>query len=136
MISTGTRVLGGVTVGVINNNTNCNLAGYTVQNAPPFTASIGFVYAFENRLGAWAISANDHYNSRYAKVNDDSIYDNSHHLIDVSVGWTAPSKRYDVNLWAKNLTNEYVYIAGQISQSFAIVPGALRTFGATFGVHL
>ncbi len=125
-----------VTVGSVINTTPANLAGFTPQNAPPFTASIGFVYAFDTAAGTWSLSANDHYNSRYAKTNDDSIYDNSHNLVDLSLGWTATNKRYDVNLWVKNLGDEYVYAVGQISNNFTIVPGAPRTFGATIGVHL
>ena len=130
------RVLpNGVIVGTVVNTTPFNLAGFTPQNAPEFSASIGFVYTYETPVGPFAFSANDHYTSSTSKTNDDSVIDPHHHIVDLSLGWTAANKRYDVSLWVKNLGNEYTYAAGQISNNFVVIPGPPRQFGATVGAH-
>ena len=129
------KVVNGITVGSVINTTPFNLAGYTPQNAPQFSASIGFVYAYNTPAGVFSFAANDHYTSTTAKTNDDSVLDAPHHIVDLSLGWTALSKRYDASLWVKNLGNEYTYAAGQIGANFVVVPGPPRTFGGTVGVH-
>ncbi|WP_368039981.1 TonB-dependent receptor domain-containing protein [Sphingomonas bacterium] len=129
------RVINGITVGSVVNTTPFNLAGFTPQNAPEFSASIGFVYSYDTRLGAFSFSANDHYTSSTSRTNDDSVIDPPHHIVDLSLGRTSASKRYDASLWVKNLGDEYTFAAGQISTNFVVVPGAPRTFGGTVGVH-
>lgn len=127
--------MNGVTVGA-NVTTICNLAGYDVPFAAPFSGALGLVYTLNTPAGKFALSANDHYNSRYSMVADGSMWQNSHHLIDMSLNWTSPSKRYDVNLFVRNLTKQYTYAVATESSNFTVVPGAPRTFGATLGVHL
>ncbi len=130
------RVLpNGTVVGTVVNTTPFNLAGFTPQNAPEFSASLSFSYTYEMPFGWLSFSANDHYTSSTSKTNDDSVIDPPHHIVDLSLGWTGPNKFLDVSLWVKNLGNEYTYAAGQISNNFVVVPGPPRTFGGTVGVH-
>lgn len=56
-------------------------------------------------------------------------------LVDASIGWTAPTRRFDVQFWVKNLTDAYYYTGTQASTNYASLPGAPRTFGATLGFH-
>ena len=114
---------------------NQNLTGYRLPLASPFSATFGLVYNVETSVGSFTFSANDHYNQSYPLVADSSIYNGAHNLVDLSVGWTDLGKRYDVQLWVKNLTKEYPLVVGFATTSFAIVPGPPRTFGATLGVH-
>ena len=134
-VTPGTAVVNGVTVGKAT-TVACNLAGNAVPFAAPFSASIGLVYTLDTAHGKFAFSANDHYNSRYSMVADGSMWQNAHHVVDTSLNWTDPSKRYDVNLFVRNLTKQYVYAVATESSNFTIVPGAPRTFGVTFGVHI
>ena len=83
------RIVNGVLAGSVINTTPFNLAGYTPQNAPEFSASIGFVYAYDTSVGAFSFSANDHYTSTTSKTNDDSVLDPPHHIVDLSLGWAA-----------------------------------------------
>ena len=132
--SPGTRTVNGVLVGVVTSVT-CNLAGYKVAQAAPFSGTIGASYSLDTPSGVFTLSANDHYTSRYPGIQDASIYQERHHLVDASLNWVAPNKRYDVNLFVRNLTKAYVYAAFSGASSYAIVPGAPRTFGGTVGFH-
>ena len=131
----GTRTVNGVLVGSPTITQNVNLAGYAVPHAVPFSASFGFSYKVDTSLGAFSFSGNDHYNSPYSMVTDNSVRQNRHHVLDASLNWTSADKRFDVDLFVRNLTKQYVYAVGQTSTNFTIVPGAPQTFGAIFGVH-
>ena len=130
----GTKVVNGVTVGVVT-TVPCNLAGFRPIYAPLFSGSIGAVYRFDTPVGTWTMSANNHYNHSYSLAADASVVNGAHNVVDASLGWTARSKRFDANLWVRNLTNEYVYNVGIAGSTLSIVPGAPRTFGATVGAH-
>ena len=116
-------------------STICNLAGYDVQQAPPFSTTYGASYSLDTSHGVFTLSANDHFNVRYSIIQDGAVYQHAHHLVDMSLNWVAPNKRFDVNLFVRNLAKAYVYAAVSEATSYAIVPGAPRTFGATAGVH-
>ena len=131
----GTKIVNGVTVGSPTILQNQNLAGYDVPQGVPFSASLGFVYKIDTSAGQFSLSGNDHYNSPYTLVLDSSVRQNRHHVLDASLNWMSPAKRYEVNLFVRNLTKQYVYAVGQVSTNFTIVPGAPRTFGGTLGVH-
>ena len=131
----GTKIVNGVTVGSPTILQNQNLAGYDVPQGVPFSASLGFVYKIDTSAGQFSLSGNDHYNSPYTLVLDSSVRQNRHHVLDASLNWLSPAKRYEVNLFVRNLTKQYVYAVGQVSTNFTIVPGAPRTFGGTLGVH-
>jgi outer membrane receptor protein involved in Fe transport len=68
-------------------------------------------------------------------ASDNSIRQGQHTLVDMSLNWTSVDKHYDVNLFVRNLTNQYTYAAALVSSNFAVVPGAPRTFGVTLGYH-
>ncbi len=129
------KVVNGVTVGTVVNTTPFNLAGFTPQNAPELSATLGFTYAYDTPIGPFSFSANDHHTSSTSKTNDDSVIDPPHDIVDLSLGWTSVGKRYDASLWVKNLGNDYTFAAGQIGTNFVVVPGPPRTFGGTVGVH-
>ncbi|WP_174285036.1 TonB-dependent receptor [Sphingomonas bacterium] len=114
---------------------NYNLAGFDVPFAAPVSASLGATYTFDTARGTFSLSANDHYNSPYSMTVDGSIRQGRHDLVDLSLNWTAPDKRYDVNLFVRNLTDQYTYAAAVVSSNFAVVPGAPRTFGGSLGFH-
>ena len=131
----GTKTVNGVLVGSPTILQNQNLAGYDAPFAPRFSATIGFAYKMPTAAGEFTLSGNDHYNSPYSMVFDNSVRQNRHHVLDASLNWLSPNKHYEVNLFVRNLTKQYVYAVGQVSTNFVIVPGAPRTFGGSLGVH-
>ena len=130
-----TRVVGGLTVGAPI-TAICNLAGRQLPYAPSVSGSVGFIYNLDTRIGAWALVGNDHFSSAYPLVADGSIREGEHHIIDASLTWTAPDKRFDVQLFVRNLTNQYTFTAGLVTSVFYVSPGAPRTYGITIGAHL
>ncbi|WP_293882050.1 TonB-dependent receptor [Sphingomonas sp.] len=131
----GTRVVGGVTIGAPVSRT-CNFAGNRVAYAPPFSGSIGVTYKLETPTrGDFTFNVNDRYNSPYPLSGDNYMIQQSHHLVDASIGWVAPAGHFDAQLFVRNLTNQYVYATGLVSNSFQVTPGAPRTYGATIGYH-
>ena len=135
----GVRVVtvGGTTytLGVPITATNINLAGFTVYNTPPITFSISAVYKVETAYGNFALTANEHYSSPYPLSPDNTLKERADNLVDASLLWTAPSKRYDVQLYVRNLFDRYTFINGIETNSFAVVFGTPRVFGITLGVH-
>ena len=113
----------------------CNLAGNRIAYSPPISANIGLAYKVDTAAGLLSFNVNDHYTARRPMWPDNSISDPAHNLVDASVLGTAPDKHYDLQLYVRNLTNEYTFVGGQASNSFEVVPGPPRTYGFTFGYH-
>ena len=116
-------------------NTPANLAGLDVAQAQPITFSVGATYKKETSYGVFALTGNEHYNSRYPLVPDNAIHAGAYNLVDAALLWTAPNKHYDVQLYVRNLLNQYTIINALESNSYEVTPGAPRIFGVTFGVH-
>ena len=125
-----TKVVNGMVLGAPI-SVACNLAGFTTPDSPPASGTVGFVYKIDTAVGSWALSGSDHFNSRYPLAADGSIQQPPHNIVNASLSWTAARSDFDVQLFVRNLTNEYVYANGGTT----IVPGAPRTFGVTVGYH-
>ena len=129
-----TKVVDGETIGAPK-SVVCNLAGYRVAYSPPISANLGFTYKYDAAFALFALNFNNHYTAGYPLFADDSISERAKNLIDASLMATAPDKRYNVQVYVRNLTNQYTFTNGLTSNSFEVVPGAPRTFGVTFGYH-
>ena len=116
-------------------NTPANLAGRNVAQAQPITFSVSATYKKDTPYGVFSITGNEHYNARYPLVPDDAIHAGAYNLVDAALLWTAPSKRYDVQLYVRNLLNQYTIINALESTSYEVTPGAPRIFGLTLGFH-
>lgn len=67
---------------------------------------------------------------RFDYLSDDTISQASN-LVDGRVAWTSPSKKYEIAVWAKNLTND-----AYVNHSYIVGPGVIGTWGAprTYGI--
>lgn len=129
------NIVNGVLVGTVI-TVPCNLAGYRVAFAAPFSASLGLTYSLDTAHGRFAFNVTDRYVDRYPLTPDNTIKAPAANTVDASITWTAPDTHYDVQLYGQNLTDTYTYVAGyEAASSFAIVPGAPRVYGVTFGFH-
>jgi iron complex outermembrane receptor protein len=114
----------------------CDLSGYNVALAAPFSGSLGFVYKLDTSAGVFALGANYHYEARHSLTPDAAIYAPASNVFDSNLTWTSTDKHYDVHLFVKNLTNEYRYVNAAVSaNAFSFIPGAPRTFGISVGFH-
>ena len=116
-------------------NTPANLAGRDVAYAQPITFSVGATYKKETPYGVFALTGNEHYNSRYPVSPDNAIHGTAANLVDAALLWTTPDKHYDVQLYVRNLLNKYTIINGLESNSYEVTPGPPRIYGLTLGVH-
>ncbi len=139
----GTRVTTGflngvaasVTVGA-NVSSVCNQKGNTVAYAPPFSASLGVTYKLETAsAGDFTFNINDRHNSRYFLSGDNYTRQNRHEIIDASIAWLSPNGHIDAQVFARNLTDRYVYATSIVAANFLVVPGAPRTYGIQLGYH-
>lgn len=130
------RVVGGSVLGGFNGVT-CDLSGRRLIQSPEISFNIGFNYTIETGAGDITLAANDSYKSSYVFVADGSIGNDSYHLVNASLTWASPDKKYDVQLYAKNLTDTYYYTGGAaaVGGNQLYSAGAPRTYGVQFGVH-
>lgn len=124
-------VLGGVTASA------CDLSGYAMPNAPKFSSSLGFKYSVDTAGGPLVLTANDQYRSDYPFVADGSLQNKAYHVVNASATWTPPNDHFDIQLYAKNLTNSYYATGatGGVVGSNVMYPGAPRTVGITLSYH-
>ena len=124
--------------GGLNLVAGCNLSGNQMVFAPPRTFDVSATYTIPSSLGEWDLSTLYTYSSRYYFTPDNTIYSPSRGLVNAAVQWIAPSKRWDIRVWGKNLGNKQYYTYEQVS-SFAAYSqgtGAPLTYGVSLGVHL
>ncbi len=116
-------------------NTPANLAGRDVAFAQPIVFSLGATYKRDTPYGVFAITGNEHYNARYPLTPDNVIHAGAYNLVDSAVIWTTPNKHYDVQVYVRNLLNQYTFINAMETSAYEVTPGAPRIFGVTFGAH-
>ena len=130
------RVIGGAVLGGYA-AAPCDLSGAKLIQSPDFSFNIGGTYTVQSPVGDFTLAANDSYKSSYVFVADGSIANAPYHLVNTSLTWMPPSGRYEVQLFAKNLTNSYYYVGGAagVAGNQLYTSGAPRTYGVQFGVH-
>ncbi len=111
-----------------------DFSGLPLRQAPENTYALTADYALQTRIGA--IDFRVQYNHVDENHHDFSTLDetvtNDHDLVDARVAWTSNDGKYNVALWAKNLTDEAFS-----SHAFRIGPGSIavwndpRTVGVT-----
>ncbi len=113
-----------------------NATGNDLPYAPHYTANIGGDYAIPTELGNFTVNANYAYTDALYVNADNLVKLPPYGLVSASVKWTAPSGRYDVRLWGKNLGNDhyYSYVTEQ-QVGVTASPAEPRTFGVVFGTH-
>lgn len=114
----------------------CDLSGRRVALSSPFSATIGFTYNLETSSGTWEVGANLKHDARRPLTFDGAVYAPASDLIDANLTWTSPNERFDVSVFARNLTNQFNYVNAFVSQgNLTFIPGEPRTYGLTVGFH-
>jgi iron complex outermembrane receptor protein len=118
-----------------------DLTGNRTRMSPKWSISVHPSYAFAlNNSGSLTLSANAIYKSKqfHSEFNDDRMASDAYTLVDANILYTSPGERYTVNLWAKNLTDEFVWAGSYAVASTRTIGGTLlppRTYGVTAGVR-
>ena len=73
------------------------------------------------------------YNDGFYWFADNRLETPAYTIVNAQVAWTSPDEKYGVRLWAKNLTDEYYYVArlSRAGIGDSQVPAAPMTFGVT-----
>jgi iron complex outermembrane receptor protein len=116
----------------------CNASGLDMIRAPHYGAFFAADYVVPTTLGDFALNANESYTDSFYWFPDESMRQPVVSLLNASIQWTNPSRRYDLRLWGANLTGAEYYSFGSetiaYGQQFSTAPP--RTFGITAGMRL
>lgn len=114
----------------------CDLSGERMVRAPKFAGNIGVSYRHDLANGGdLTFAVNDSYNSGFAFEITQKIKQEAYHWVTASAKWRSADDRYWVQLWGKNLADEYVVVYATRPSSDTYSPGAPRTYGVTLGVN-
>ena len=118
-----------------------DLSGNTTRMSPEWTATIRPSYEFSlGNSGTLGLAANAIYKSKqyHAEFNDERMSSGDYTIVDANLLYTSPGERYTVNLWGKNLTDEFVWAGSYAVASTRTIGGTLlppRTYGLTMSVR-
>jgi iron complex outermembrane receptor protein len=117
-----------------------DLSGNTTRMSPEWSASLHPAYEFTLGGGATlGLAANAIYKGKqfHSEFNDDRLSSEAYTIVDANILFTSPDERYTINLWGKNLTDEFVWAGSYVVASTRTIGGTLlppRTYGVTMGV--
>jgi iron complex outermembrane receptor protein len=109
--------------------------------SPEWTATIRPSYEFSlGDRGTLGLAANAIYKSKqyHAEFNDERMSSGDYTIFDANLLYTSPGEQYTVNLWGKNLTDEFVWAGSYAVASTRTIGGTLlppRTYGLTVSVN-
>jgi iron complex outermembrane receptor protein len=116
--------------------TTGDASGKRLQNVPDWTSSLGASYKLPTSVGEVTYSANYYHNDGWPADPDNRVAQESYSLLDGSITWLSPGRKFSASLWGRNLTDEF-YFQQLGASNFADngVQAAARTYGLNFGVH-
>jgi iron complex outermembrane receptor protein len=88
-----------------------NEAGNNTAFTPPVTADLNVSYRIDTRFGAVEPTVSIVYNDGFDWQPDNRLRQPSYTLLNSSVRFTDNSGKYDLRLWAKNLTDAAYYVS-------------------------
>jgi iron complex outermembrane recepter protein len=121
-----------------NGTYTCNASGLDMIRAPHFGANFAADYVIPSSVGDFDLNANVSYTDSFYWFPDESLKQPVVNLLNASVKWTNPSRRYDLRLWGANPSGAEYYSFGSeaIAYGQQFSPAPPRTFGITAGMHL
>jgi iron complex outermembrane receptor protein len=117
-----------------------DLTGNRTRMSPEWSFSVHPTYDLALNNGATlTLAANAIYKGKqfHTEFNDDRLASDAYTLVDANILYTSPGDRYTLNLWGKNLTDEFVWAGSYAVASTRTIGGTLlppRTYGVTAGV--
>jgi len=116
----------------------CSLAGNETANTVPFSSNLALVYTIPLDVGlfdlglSWA-HGGDYYMEPH---NTDFVKQKTTDIINTSIKWTSLDDKFNVRLWAKNITDEeyWSYLAYSATSGPKGAQAEPRTYGVTLGM--
>jgi len=121
--------------------TNWNLKGNKTPNSPPFSSTLTGDYTIPSTVGSFNLSASWNYTGNYFFQPDNgqgqippsspaNAKQGTLNLFNASFSWQSNDGGWNVNLWARNLSNvHYVAFGFETSPATQITGAPPRTFG-------
>lgn len=128
------RPIGGAVLGG-NVSTSCDRSGTRMIRAPKFAGTFGFIFRQPTDVGDLSLAVSDTYTSDFFYEPSNRVRQDAYHNVSASLTWESPDRKYDVQLWMKNLLDEFYYSALFEGANDTYSPGEPRSYGVRFGVH-
>lgn len=114
-----------------------DLSGNKTLITPPVTGDLNVSYKWSTAKGDVQPSVTVVYNNGFFWQADNRLRQPAYTLLNASLLWTDPTGRYDIRLWAKNLTDSVYYVArlGAAGLGDVQEQAAPRTYGVTLSAH-
>ena len=128
------RVTGPLTGG----NAACfgDLSGNRTSRAPKFTMTFTATYTLPTDMGDFALNGSLYHNSGFFWEPDNRFAQPRYDLVNATLSWLSPDKKYEVKLYGRNLLNEYYYsYFSESSRGDSGSPEMPRNWGAAVSVH-
>jgi iron complex outermembrane recepter protein len=108
-----------------------NAAGDPLPYAPRYSGNVGLSYTVPAPIGDFILSPTVAYTSAYPFTTDSAFEINRIIMVNAQLEWDSRALQgFGVQLWGKNLANEYYYVSPvESSGGWYGVPGTPRTFG-------
>jgi iron complex outermembrane recepter protein len=112
---------------------NQDLSGKQTARSPKWTTNFGIDYSIPLTAGIIDLAGKYYYNRGFYWDPANQLAQPSYQLVSASVGWKAPSGRWEATLWGNNLLNNFYYSFATVSTfGFQTSPAEPRTYGVTF----
>ncbi len=119
-----------------NSTCTVDLSGNRTSRAPVFTLSIGATVTVPTSAGDISLNASLYHNPGFFWEADNRYRQPEYNLVNGTITWTSPDKKFDVRVYGKNLLNEYYYsFLSTSTLRDAASPEMPRTYGVAVGVH-
>jgi iron complex outermembrane receptor protein len=115
-----------------------NAGGKRMPFAPVVSGNVSANYKLVTPVGNFSTAATLAYNGGFYGDPGNGYFESPYYLLNMSETWSSANGRYDVGIWGKNLADKYYDASINPLSPVAYVgnPGAPRTFGIRFGVHM
>ncbi len=111
-------------------------SGKKLQNTPAHTVNLSGNYTIPSEIGSFIVGAAYYINSGYYSEPENRLRQPAFSVLDATLTWRSPNKRFDIQVAGKNLTNKAY--ASQLNASGTgdnRQTAAPRTVKVTAGVH-
>lgn len=113
-----------------------DLSGNRTPRAPKFTASTSVTYTMPTDIGDISGNVSLYHNAGFFWESDNRFRQPRYNLLNASIGWTSPDKKFEARIYARNLLDEYYYsYFSETSTRDAGSPEMPRNFGGSLSVH-
>ena len=111
-------------------------SGNATVQTPKWVATAAVLYTVPTSTGDVSIAASYKYNGSFFWDAQELMKQKSYNMLNLSVGWSSPSKTYDAKIWAKNALDEkYCAYAAPTGFGPTCYPAAPATVGVSVGAH-